>query len=285
MKFWSIAFRASDAYPWFDLWVSFRGPWTVILDWLCWRGQFEWRIRNNWSWHLEADRLFDKEKGTTSSSLRLFWQRECFLTLIGDCFAHVNDKQGGKEKDGKRKQRRVFKRAAKTGAPWLIRSQKSTKWQKSFPVSLSVSIIFNSFQAIKKCRDITFAYLAEHMEMRRGTQHLMNSCGVQGSVFWKTWKVKFTLGKELQQLAPKESYEALRYQLPLLRKWDCLEFALERPCYFYLNLLLCQKYVIIIVSSLLFHIGFCWLIWTDKYRYARVFLAWYWNFWIETIFM
>ena len=246
MKFWSIAFRASDAYPWFDIWVSFRGSWTVTLDWLCWRGQFEWRIRNNWSWHLEAERLFDKEKGTTSSSLRSFWQRECLLTLIGDCLAHVNDKQGGKDKDGKRKQRRVFKRAANTGAPWLIRSQKSTKRQKKFSiVSQCFDFFFNSFQAIKKCRDIAFAYLADHTEIRSGSQHLMNCCGVQGSVFWKTRKMKFTLGKQLQQLAPEESYEALRYQLPLLRKWDCHEFCLGKTMLLIFEL--------IVISNICYH--------------------------------
>ena len=95
--------------------------------------------------------------------------------------------------------------------------------------------------------------------LRSPTQRKTRKSGAEASiwrttavcrgVFWKTRKKKFTLGKELQQLAPKESYQAQRYQLPLLRKWDCHEFALERPCYFYLNLLLFQKYDIIIVSS------------------------------------
>ena len=38
-----------------------------------------------------------------------------------------------------------------------------------------------------------------------------------------------------------------------------------------------------LMLSFLFHIGLCWLIWTDEYRYARVFLAWYWNFRIEIV--
>ena len=115
---------------------------------------------------------------------------------------------------------------------WWPGERKGQPATKSFIAPLNVSIHFISFQAIKKCRDIPFAYLAENAEKRRGSQHLTNYCGAQGS-FLKDTKSEVHPMKRTAARSTERIVWSATIPITTSAPMGLPRVALERPCYFY----------------------------------------------------